>query len=167
VVLQTHANHMKTWHKTRLQNLLKHRSGRYYARAFAGGKEIWRSLDTSHFSVAQARLAEFLKDHRERYRNSPDAGRSAKMTFGEAAVIHLQNLDDNRDIKESTRHYWRQCLAALVKSWPKLNETEVRRISKKDCEAWAKRYRKTSSPVRLNNTVAILQHVFSVAIDAG
>jgi integrase len=167
VVLQTHANQMKTWQKTRLQNLLKHKSGRYYARAFAGGKEIWRSLDTSHFSVAQARLAEFLKDHRERYRNSPDAGPAAKMTFGEAAVIHLQNLNDNRDIKESTRHYWRQCLASLVKSWPKLNETEVRRISKKDCEAWAKRYRKTSSPVRFNNTVAILQHVFNVAIDAG
>ena len=45
--------------KTRLQNLVRHKSGRYYARAFAGGKEVWKSLKTSHFSVAQARLAEF------------------------------------------------------------------------------------------------------------
>jgi integrase len=158
---------MKTWQKTRLQNLLKHKSGRYYARAFAGGKEFWKSLDTSHFSIAQARLAEFLKDHRERYQNSPAAESSAKMTFGEAAAVHLRNLDDNADIKESTRHYWRQCLAALVKSWPKLKETEVRRVSKKDCDAWAKRFRKTTSPVRFNNTLAILQHVFNVAMDAG
>ena len=27
-----------------------------------GGKEVWKSLKTSHFSVAQARLAEFLKE---------------------------------------------------------------------------------------------------------
>ena len=52
----------KTWEKTRLGNLVRHKSGRYYARAFAGGKEVWKSLKTSHFSVAQARLAEFLKE---------------------------------------------------------------------------------------------------------
>ena len=48
----------KTWERTRLQNLIRHKSGRYYARAFAGGKQVWKSLKTSHFSVAQARLAE-------------------------------------------------------------------------------------------------------------
>src|SRR4029077_9314216 len=56
----------KTWERTRVQNLLRHKSRRYYARAFAGGKEVWKALKTSHFSVAQARLAEFLKEHRQR-----------------------------------------------------------------------------------------------------
>src|ERR1041385_7346951 len=84
----------KTWQKTRLQNLIRHRSGRYYARAFAGGKEVWKSLGTSHFSVAQAKLAEFLKQHRERVGNR-NGETSAKMTFDEAAAMHLQNLDDN------------------------------------------------------------------------
>jgi integrase len=158
----------KTWEKTRLQNLVRHKSGRYYARAYAGGKEFWKSLRTSHFSVAQAKLAEFLKDHRERNRGGADAGlTSAKMTFEEAAKIHLQDLEEDTDIKESTRHYWRQCLAALLKNWPGLNETEVRRITGKDCEAWARRYRKTVSPVRFNNTVAILQHILRVAVEAG
>ena len=41
------------------------RSGGYYARAYANGKEVWRSLKTKHFSVAEARLAEFLKEHRQ------------------------------------------------------------------------------------------------------
>ena len=40
------------------------------------------------------------------------------MTFAEAAAIHLRNLDDNPRIKPRTRHYWRQRLAALIKSWP-------------------------------------------------
>jgi hypothetical protein len=54
----------KAWEKTLLQNLFRHKSGRYYARAYDRGKEVWRSLRTSHFSVAQAKLTEFLREHR-------------------------------------------------------------------------------------------------------
>jgi hypothetical protein len=61
----------KTWARTGHRNLLKHQqSGKYYARTFAGGKEIWKSLKTSHRSVAEARLAEFVKDHRKRRSNA-------------------------------------------------------------------------------------------------
>ena len=156
----------KTWERTRLQNLIRHKSGRYYARAFAGGKEVWKSLKTSHFSVAEAGLAEFLKEHRQR-RSNGNGEVSAKMTFGEAAVIHLRNLNDNLSIKPRTRHYWRQRLAALIKSWPGLNETEVRRITHTDCKKWASTYAKTASPTNYNNTVALLRHVLNVAIEAG
>jgi integrase len=156
----------KTWERTRLQNLVLHKSGRYYARAFAGGKEVWKSLKTSHLSVAQAKLAEFLKEHRER-RSNGDGEVSAKMTFGEAAAIHLRNLDDNLSIKPRTRDYWRECLAALQKSWPDLNETEVRKITQIDCREWARAYRKTVSPTRYNNTVSVLRHVLNVAVEAG
>jgi integrase len=156
----------KTWERTRLQNLVRHKSRRYYARAFAGGKEVWKSLKTSHFSVAKARLAEFLKEHRQRVSNG-NGEVSAKMTFGEAAAIHLRNLNDNLSIKPRTRHYWRQRLAALIKSWPGLNKTEVRKITPTDCKKWASAYRKTASPTNYNNTVALLRHVLNVAIEAG
>jgi len=156
----------KTWEKTRLQNLVRHKSGSYYARAFAGGKEVWKSLKTSHFSVAQAKLAEFLKEHRERVSNG-NGEVSAKMTFGDAAAIHLRNLDDNLSIKPRTRDYWRECLAALQKSWPGLNETEVRKITQTDCKEWARAYGKTVSPTRYNNTVSVLRHILNVAVEAG
>src|SRR6266550_6512023 len=89
------------------------------------------------------------------------------MTFGEAATSHLCNLDDNLSIKPRTRHYWRQRLAALIKSWPGLNETEVRKITPTDCKKWASSYVKTASPTNYNNTVALLRHVLNVAIEAG
>jgi len=89
------------------------------------------------------------------------------MTFGEAAAIHLHNLNDNLRIKARTRHYWRQRLAALAKSWPGLNETEIRKITQSDCKKWASAYAKTASPTNYNNTVAILRHVLTVAIEAG
>ena len=156
----------KTWERTRLQNLVRHKSGRYYARAFAGGKEVWKSLKTSHFSVAQAKLAEFLKEHRERVSNG-NGEVSAKMTFGEAAAIHLRNLDDNLKIKPRTREYWQECLAALQKSRPGLNETEVRKITQADCKEWARAYGKAVSATRYNNTVSVLRHVLNVAVECG
>ena len=155
----------KTWERTRLQNLVRHKSGSYYARAFAGGKEVWKSLKTSHYSVAQAKLAEFLKEHRERVSNG-NGEVSAKMTFGEAAAIHLRNLEDNLSIKPRTRDYWHECLTALQKSWPGLNETEVRKITQTNCKEWARAYGKTVSPTRYNNTVSILRHILNVAVEA-
>ncbi len=89
------------------------------------------------------------------------------MTFGEAAAIHLGNLNDNPGIKPRTRHYWRQRLAALIKSWPGLNEIEVRKITPADCKKWASTYAKAASPTNYNNTVALLRHVLNVAIEAG
>jgi integrase len=157
---------MKTWQKTRKPNLLRHKSGRYYARAFAGGKEVWKSLKTSHYSVAQARLVEFMKEYRERANNG-NGGVSAKMTFGEAAAIHLRNLDDNLRIKPSTRDYWQRRLAALLRSWPRLKETEVRKITQFACKEWASAYAKKVSSTNYNNTIALLRHVLSIAIEAG
>jgi integrase len=156
----------KTWTRTGHRNLIRHKSGRYYARAFAGGKEVWQSLKTSHYSVARARLGEFLKDHRVRASNS-NGEVSAKMTFGEAAAINLRNLDDNLRIKPSTRDYWLRRLLALIKSWPGLNETEVRKITHVACKEWASTYSKKASPTNYNNTIALLRHVLAIAIEAG
>src|SRR5438132_3675221 len=156
----------KTWQKTRKPNLLRHKSGRYYARAFAGGKEVWQSLKTSHYSVAQAKLAEFLKEHRERVSNG-NSEVSAKMTFCEALQIHQQNQGDDVTIKPTTRHYWNQIFVALMKSWPGLRDREIRRITKTDCKEWARKFRKVASPTRYNNTLSGLRHVIDVAIEAG
>jgi integrase len=156
----------KTWQTTRKSNLLRHKSGRYYARAFAGGKEVWKSLKTSHYSVAEAKLAEFLNEHRERVTNG-NSEVSAKITFGEAFKIHQQNLADDVTIKPTTRHYWNQIFVALFKSWLGLADREIRRITKTECKEWARGVRKTASPTRYNNTVAGLRHVFEVANEAG
>ena len=156
----------KTWQKARKPNLLRHKSGRYYARAFAAGKEVWKSLKTSHYSVAEAKLAEFLKEHRERVGNG-NGEVSAKMSFGEALNIHQQNQADDVTIKPTTRHYWNQIFVALLKSWPGLADREIRRITKTDCKEWARAFRKVASSTRYNNTLAGLRHVFEVAKEAG
>jgi len=54
----------KDWEKTRLNNRVRHTDGRYYARLSLNGKEIWKSLKTSHFSIAGAKPAKLRQDHR-------------------------------------------------------------------------------------------------------
>jgi integrase len=56
---------------------------------------------------------------------------------------------------------------ALLKSWPGLEDREIRRITKADCKEWARGSRKIASSTRYNNTLAGLRHVFDVAIEAG
>jgi integrase len=157
---------VKTWEKTSQQNLVRHKSGRYYARTFGNNKEIWKSLRTTHFSVAKARLAEFLRQQREKQVATANQS-SAKMTFAEALAIHLQNQVDDVTIKPSTRHYWKQIFTSLLKSWPGLAERELRRITKTDCTEWARKFRKVASSTRYNNTLGGLRKVFNVAIEAG
>jgi integrase len=158
---------VRTWEKTRLSYLVRHkRTGGYYARAYANGKEVWRSLKTKHFSVAESRLAEFLKTHREA-RNTQAEASSAKLTFGAAAAIYRQRLADNPKIKPRTRAYYGEILASLRKSWPSLSEMEVRKVTRAQCRDWAGRAAKGSSATRFNNSVAVLIHVFDVAIECG
>ena len=86
------------------------------------------------------------------------------MTFGEPADIHLRNLDENLSVKPRTREYWREVLFALLKSWPGLRETELRKITQSACKKWARDYAKTAPSTRYHNTIAILRHVLNVAI---
>jgi len=160
------ASTVKTWEKTRLANLVRHRSGRYYARAYTGGKEVWKSLKTSHFSVAEAKLAEFLKQHRETRAIKRD-DTSAKMTFKAAAKLHMARLEEKGKIKPRTLVYWKEVLAALRKSWREIDETELRKITEAKCREWAASYRKVASPSRFNNTLAILRHVLREGMKAG
>jgi len=155
-----------TWTKTRLKNLLRHKSGRYYARAYVGGKEVWQSLGTAHFSVAEAKLPKFLEQYRS-VRRSGATIASAKMTFGDAAKTHLENLDSNVKIKQRTRNYWNETLIALYKSWPELRDTQLRNIRQTDLEKWAGDYARTASATRYNNIVHLVRHVLNVGMAAG
>ena len=155
------------WEKTRLQNMVRNKaSGRYYARLYHKGKELWKSLKTSHFTVAEARLAAIQKEHRETRGKEIDTS-NAKMTFGEAAEVQMQRVNDNVSLKRRTRDYWAEVHIAVPKSWTGLMETEIRRVTPAACKGWAARYAKQASPTRFNGALSYLRHVLDVAIESG
>ena len=159
----------KIWQTTRVQNLLRHKpSRRYYARIYRSGKDVWKSLGTTHAELAKRELEKFLAQQRKlRAVERPEI--SPRATFSQAVEIHLQRIADAvvaKRVKGSTEHYWRQVFAALCKSWPQLWDRQLRAITKADCEAWARRFvRTTGSATRFNNTVAGLRHVFAIGIE--
>ena len=157
----------RRWEKTRLQNLVRNSSsGRYYARLYRNGKEVWKSLKTSHFSVAEARLSLALKEHRQSAGQPVDAS-SSKMTFGKAAELHMGRTATSVDTKRRTKAYWIEVHAALLRSWPGLEDLQLKQISPASCRDWATSFSKRFSATRYNGTLSHLRRVFEVGVEHG
>ncbi|MES2706746.1 MAG: hypothetical protein V4726_09115 [Verrucomicrobiota bacterium] len=107
---------------------MRHKSGGYYARLYLKNREIWKSLKTKTFSVAEARLTELLKEHRQR-RSREASSTSVKMSFGQAAESHLQRVEANVNLKSRTKVFWKDLLASVLRSWPEVSEMEIRKIT--------------------------------------
>ncbi len=91
----------------------------------------------------------------------------AKITFSQAATVHMERVEKNVGIKRRTRVYWKQTLDALLKSWPELATTEIKRITNTACRDWAARYAKVGSSSRYNNTLSLIRHIIEVAVEKG
>jgi len=142
-------------------------AGRYFARAKVGGKLIRQSLKTSTYSVAVLRLNDLLKENRGRVETN-EAAKSGPLTVPQAADTLLQQVDDADPlVKPATRVYRRRCLDALVRSWPDLADTDVRRITPRQSQDWGAGFAHRYSPTMYNNTVGTLRMVMDVAVKAG
>jgi integrase len=155
------------WQKTRVPNLVRYGpSGTYFARVRVRGKLKRQTLKTDVFSVAQLRLADFVKDLRQQA-ESQNASARGKMTFGDALAIYEKELDGSQHLKYTAKLYRTKTIKALLKSWPDLKSTDVRKISASDCLQWASRFALEFSPSVFNNTVGTLRQVIKIAIRAG
>ncbi len=90
-----------------------------------------------------------------------------KMTFGQALETYRKRLEGDYVLKERSKVYRKERIAALLKSWPELKGTDVAQISKADCLSWASRFGQNSSPSTFNNTVGTLRLVLDIPVEAG
>jgi integrase len=170
------------WEKSSISNLVRWKSSKiYFARVKIGVRLIRKSLDTPIMSVAKNRLAELIKEERDRA-ESVRPGMQGKLTFGEAVKVYLERLDGSPDLKPATKKYRRQCVAAILKTWPGLETTDVRKITKGACHEWAHRLRQQGtkfrppgakkeragiSSSRFNNTVTTMRQILKIAVEMG
>jgi len=164
------------WTRTSIQNLVRHKkSGRYYARLYADGKETWKALKTDLLEVAKAKLRE-LTDKAERMVRASTAQERGRMTVGDCGVALEKRLEQGyglkgkgtrlRKIAAGTQKYRRETIAALWRSWPELKESDVRKVSARAIEDWAERFGKEYSATRYNATLDTLRMLFRIAQDA-
>ncbi|MDQ6939627.1 MAG: site-specific integrase [Verrucomicrobiota bacterium] len=89
------------------------------------------------------------------------------MRVADAVAIYRERLEADAHIKHSTKKYYEQVLTALSRSWPNLAETDVQRVSERDCRDWAARLFREFSGTRANNTLMVLRNVLEIAVEAG
>src|SRR6266567_7840913 len=155
------------WESTTVQNLIRYRpSGTYFARFKVGGKLVRQSLETAVFSVAKQRLPDKIRDYRSRH-ESVKAFAGGKMTIGDAVEVYRGKVRANASLKPRSKDYREMTLDFIQRSWPSLFETDVRKISERDCENWLTRFQQQYAPTVVNNSIGTLRAVFEEAISTG
>lgn len=155
------------WETTAVQNLMRYRpSGTYFARFRAGGKLIKQSLETAVFSVAKQRLPELMRDHRSRHESAKAFARG-KMTVRDAAEVYLGKVRASVSLKPRSKDYREMTMEFVARSWPELMETDVRKVTERDCENWLIRYQRQYAPTVVNNSIGTLRAVFDEAVSSG
>jgi integrase len=165
--MNTESKSAELWQKTQYTNLVRYvPSGIYFARFKVHGKLIRKSLKTNVLTVAKLRLADFEKTERQHAESQTNATHG-KLSFEEAMAIYKQRVAGDASLKQRTKNYYGDRLIALLKSWPALAKTDIRRITKSDCLSWAADFGKHSGPTGFNNTVKVLRNVIAIGIESG
>jgi len=174
------------WERTNVTNLLRNRqSGKYYARVKVNGKQKWRGLKTTIFSVAKLRLAEVEKTIRAQAlaaKGEGDVGASAETSVGRFIAAYRARLMNNSKLAGSTKARADDSVKTLIKTWPELPERDVRRLTQGDCQEWAAKAlregtgfvapnarttRKGMSPSSLNKCIDALRAILEIARSLG
>jgi integrase len=157
----------RLWQKTQFSNLIRYTpSGTYFARLRVNGKLIRKTLKTDVLSVAKLRLADFEKFERQSADTHTNATRG-KLTFGEAMEIYRQRINGAVTLKQRSKDYYAERITALRSSWPDLEKTDVRKITKADCMNWAASFGHGASPTAYNNTVKVLRDLLTIGMESG
>jgi integrase len=155
------------WQKTPYANLVRFvSSGVYFARLRVRGKLIRRSLKTTAITVAKLRLSDLEKKERQQAESKTSVA-NGTMTFGDALAVYRQRLQANVALKPRSKDYREERITALLKSWPTLEKTDVRKIHKTACLDWASDYAGKISSTNFNNTIGTLRLILEIAMEAG
>jgi len=155
------------WERTTVQNLFRYRpAGTYFARFKINGKRVWKSLETTVFSVAKQRLPETIRERRAKL-ESATAVTLGKMTVGDAARVYLEKVHASVSLKPRSKDYRDGLIDFIRRSWPALFAMDVRKVSERDCQEWLVRFQKQYAPSVVNNAIGTLRAVFAEAVNSG
>lgn len=174
------------WERTNVTNLLRNRqSGTYYARVKVNGKQKWRTLGTSVFSVAKLRLGDKEKEIRGQAMSERGESKTAgadEMAVGHFIGIYRERTKNDSSVAPATRERRDTAIKAVTTTWPELSARDIRRVTPPECRTWAasalregtgfiapnvKTKRRGMSASSFNKTIDALRAVFEIARDQG
>jgi hypothetical protein len=116
------------------------------------GKRVWKSLETTVFSVAKQRLPETMREHRAKL-ESVAAVAAGKMTVGDAVQVYLEKVRANVSLKPRSKDYRKMMIDFINRSWPSLSGVDVRKVSERDCQESLIRFQQQYAPTVVNNSI--------------
>jgi integrase len=155
------------WKPTKTQFLYQNTdSGVFYARLYRDGRQIWKSLKTQLYSVAQARLVDERKTVRRAARIA-ETVESGKATVEAVAETYLDAERRRIDIKPATLKYRQRMVRSILKTWPELAALTPKQVTESMCKEWAAQYSQEYSGTQFNNGVDTLRAIFDSAVKSG
>ena len=141
----------------KVPNLLQYvPSGVYFGRTKVNSKTTRHSLETTVFTTAKLRLADFLKDHGKPGLRGP----SVLDTFKDARLRSSRSLSIATIWRMRSKLYRRNTIVALLRTWPDLDDAKLPRLTKGDCQEWARRFIDEGYDDQLfNNTLGTLRWI--------
>jgi integrase len=79
--------------------------------------------------------------------------------FAEARALYEAEIEADHTLTDATKNYWRTRIAALLKSWPTLDNMELDKITKEACQRWGRDYAAQFSESNFNNTLGALRAI--------
>ena len=142
----------RLWQKTQFSNSIRYTpSGTYFARLRVNGKLIRKALKTDVLSAAKLRQSGFEKVERQGAESRTNVSRG-KLTFGEALEIYRQRINGAVTLKQRSKDHSAERIAALRNSWPDLEKTDIRKVTKADCMNCGASFGHGASPTACNIT---------------
>ena len=132
-------------------------TGAYFGRVKIEGKIFRESLGTDVFTTAKLLLGDYIKK-KQKHAAHPIAG-----TFGEARALYQTGLDADYTLQDGSKIYRRNCIKALLRTWPELDALPPTKITEADCQVWASRFAGKYDAQFFNNTLGTLRHIFERA----
>jgi len=169
------------WTTTNVENLLRHKGGRYYGRFRVGGKRKLICLRTDVFSVAKLRL------HDEAGKILQQRGSASAVATGEVVMQDLIQTYiarfESLEIAPASKRDRHISLKRLLRTWPDLVNRSPKSVTAQECWAWANRLknegtgfrpqnakrpaRATTSGSAVNRSVTALQQLLDLAVESG
>jgi integrase len=148
--------------RSKVENLFKHRAGKYYAIVKVLGKIRRQSLDTDDYNLAKHRLGVALAALR---------GATEVRTAGtlRAAILAEAHRED-ATLKKTTRHYYQQVAESLLRTNDTLAgcpaDKAVVRVTLADLRGLMDKHATLTSRTRYNGALALLRRTYARAVEA-
>ena len=142
----------------KVPNLIQYVStGNYFGRVKIEGKIFRESLETDVFTTAKLCLPDFIKRKRKR------VALPLKGTFGEGRILYETDVEADHTLKEGSKLYRRNCIKALLRTWPGIDALNPAKITETDCRQWAARFAAKYDAHFFNNTLGSLRMILERA----